>query len=330
MGIAQAREAEFTRLPDLDGQGRRRARLRHGVLRRLAAEARRARVVGVDVTPAQLDTARRMNAEFGLGLELLQANAEETGLPGDSFDLAVSEYGASIWCDPAKWIPEAARLLRAGGHLVFLRNSTLAILCSTATAGRRRRCNGRSAACTGSSGPSPSDEIEFQLGHGDWIRAPPRERIRDRGARRAVRARRRGRPRLLPLERRVVEEVAVRGDLARPPAAAADPRLDLAAAARDPRSAAASPSRSVAPRLRGGAGDDPVEHAAGKARSVDGERAARARRRHRRRLRRRGSRQAARTRRTPSGCSSCSRAGRTRSCRASACALLRGRSSAAR
>src|SRR5207253_39114 len=90
------------------------------------------RVVGVDVTPAQLDTARRMDAEFELGLELVEANAEETGLPSGSFDLVLSEYGASIWCDPAKWVPEAARLLRPGGHLVFLRNSTLAVLCATA------------------------------------------------------------------------------------------------------------------------------------------------------------------------------------------------------
>ena len=87
------------------------------------------RVVGVDVTPAQLETARQMNEQHGLGLELVEANAEETGLPGESFDLAFSEYGASIWCDPAKWIPEAARLLRDGGELVFMRGSTLQLLC---------------------------------------------------------------------------------------------------------------------------------------------------------------------------------------------------------
>ena len=46
-----------------------------------------------------------------------------------SFDLVISEYGASIWCDPYKWIPEAARLLRSGGELVFLRNSTLSMVC---------------------------------------------------------------------------------------------------------------------------------------------------------------------------------------------------------
>ena len=73
------------------------------------------RVVGVDLTPAQLDTARRMDEEFGLGLELVEANAEDVPLPDESFDLVLSEYGASIWCDPKLWIREAARLLRPEG-----------------------------------------------------------------------------------------------------------------------------------------------------------------------------------------------------------------------
>ncbi len=49
--------------------------------------------------------------------------------PDASFDIAISEYGASIWCDPYAWIPEAARLLRPGGELVFLFNSIFTILC---------------------------------------------------------------------------------------------------------------------------------------------------------------------------------------------------------
>jgi SAM-dependent methyltransferase len=94
-------------------------------LKRLGAR----RVVGVDITPAQLETARRLDREFGLGLELIEANAEQVPLDAGQFDLAISEYGASIWCDPTLWIPEAARLLHAGGELVFLRNSTLSMLC---------------------------------------------------------------------------------------------------------------------------------------------------------------------------------------------------------
>src|SRR5919199_828541 len=90
---------------------------------------RGARVVGVEPTPAQLATARRMQEETGIQFPLLEAAAEAVPLPDASFDLVHSEYGASIWADPYKWIPEAARLLRARGRLVFLRNSTLVVLC---------------------------------------------------------------------------------------------------------------------------------------------------------------------------------------------------------
>ena len=92
-----------------------------------------ARVVGVDITPAQLDTARAMNEEFGLGLEFLKANAEEVPLPDASFDIAFSEYGASLWCDPKRWIPEAARLLRKRGDLIFMRSTDLEMVCSSET-----------------------------------------------------------------------------------------------------------------------------------------------------------------------------------------------------
>jgi SAM-dependent methyltransferase len=36
-----------------------------------------------------------------------------------------SEYGAAIWCDPNVWIPQAHRLLRPGGRLIFLCNGVL-------------------------------------------------------------------------------------------------------------------------------------------------------------------------------------------------------------
>jgi SAM-dependent methyltransferase len=90
---------------------------------------RGARPVGIDNSEAQLATAKALQAEHGIEFPLLHANAEQVPYPDASFDLAISEYGASIWCDPYLWIPEAARLLRPDGRLIFLVNGVLMMLC---------------------------------------------------------------------------------------------------------------------------------------------------------------------------------------------------------
>ena len=127
---------------------------------------RGARVVGLDVTPAQLATARRMQAETGLSFELVEASAEAVPLADASFDLVLSEYGASIWCEPAAWVPEAARLLRSGGRLVFLCNSTLVILCAP-DEGRVEERLARPQ--FGMRRFEWDGGVEFHLAHGDWI-----------------------------------------------------------------------------------------------------------------------------------------------------------------
>ena len=129
---------------------------------------RGARVVGVDPTPAQLETARRLMRESGLEFPLIEAGGEDVPLPDASFDLVHSEYGASIWADPYRWIPEAARLLRPGGKLVFLRNSTLSILCSPddgPVGERLLRSQFGMHRFTW-----PEGGVEFHLAHGEWIR----------------------------------------------------------------------------------------------------------------------------------------------------------------
>ena len=130
------------------------------------------RVVGVDVTPAQLATARRVDGELGLGIEFIEANAEAVPLPDAQFDVVFSEYGASIWCDPALWIPEAARLLRPGGELVFLRNSTVATLCIPDEGGIQEclQYSQRDIYRIAWSTSDGQSGIEFQAPHGDLIR----------------------------------------------------------------------------------------------------------------------------------------------------------------
>ena len=170
-GILDAPETEVKILPDVDGKDV--VELGCGTAYVSSWLARRgARPVGVDLTAEQLDTARRMQAEHGLEFPLVHASAENVPLPDASFDLAVSEYGASIWCDPDLWVAEAARLLRPGGELVFLVNGTLLMLTSpdvepVEPAGVEllrpyfgmRRFEWEF-----------DDAIDFHLGYGDWIR----------------------------------------------------------------------------------------------------------------------------------------------------------------
>jgi SAM-dependent methyltransferase len=131
---------------------------------------RGARVTGVDITPAQLETARRMTEETGISMELIEASAEEVPLPDDSFDLALSEYGASIWCDPYKWVPEAARLLRPGGELVFLCNSVLSILCAPDEGKVGETLLRPQFGMHRMEFPGEDEGVEFHLGHGDMVR----------------------------------------------------------------------------------------------------------------------------------------------------------------
>ncbi|MFL5822184.1 MAG: class I SAM-dependent methyltransferase [Solirubrobacteraceae bacterium] len=128
-GIWAIPESQVSLLPD-DVAGLDAIELGCGTGYVSAWLARRgARPVGIDNSQAQLATARELQRTFSLEFPLLHGNAEEVPYPDQSFDLAISEYGASIWCDPYRWIPEAARLLRPGGRLIFLANSALVVLC---------------------------------------------------------------------------------------------------------------------------------------------------------------------------------------------------------
>ena len=72
---------------------------------------RGARVVGIDNSEAQLGTARRLQRQYGLDFPLMHCDAEAVAYPDASFDFAISEYGACLWADPQRWVPEATRLL---------------------------------------------------------------------------------------------------------------------------------------------------------------------------------------------------------------------------
>jgi SAM-dependent methyltransferase len=114
---------------------------------------RGARPVGVDISARQLAIAQRLQGEFGVPFPLVQADAERMPLGAGCADLVISEYGASVWCDPYRWIPQAARLLRPGGRLVFMAPSTLARMCMAEqgqpATGWCVTCSGCTASCGG-------------------------------------------------------------------------------------------------------------------------------------------------------------------------------------
>jgi SAM-dependent methyltransferase len=130
-----------------------------------------ARPAGLDTSAAQLATARALQDRHALRFPLLHASAERTPFADASFDLAISEYGASIWCDPYAWIPEAARLLRPGGQLIFLVNSVLLMLTVPDTDGLPATDRLLRPYFGMHRFEWPDDEsVEFHLGHGDMIR----------------------------------------------------------------------------------------------------------------------------------------------------------------
>src|SRR5690554_4221118 len=119
-GIWAVPESELKMLPE-DMTGMRAVELGCGTAYVSAWMARRgAQVSAIDNSEKQLSTARRLAAQRGIELDLHHGNAESTPYASESFDFAISEYGAAIWCDPAVWIPEAYRILKPGGRLVFL------------------------------------------------------------------------------------------------------------------------------------------------------------------------------------------------------------------
>jgi SAM-dependent methyltransferase len=133
---------------------------------------RGARVTGIDNSPKQLATARRLQDQHDLHFPLVLGNAEAVPLPDASFDVAISEYGASTWADPYRWIPEAARLLRPGGELIFLVNGTLQMLTIPDREADGPPTDRLLRPYFGMHRFEWPDEdgVEFHLGYGDWIR----------------------------------------------------------------------------------------------------------------------------------------------------------------
>jgi SAM-dependent methyltransferase len=168
-GIWGIPETDVGVLPDVDGLDVVELGCGTGYVSAWLAR-RGARPIGLDPTTNQLATASRLQREFELAFPLLRAAAEAVPLRDGCCDLIVSEYGAAIWSDPYRWIPEAARLLRPGGELLFLGNTALLMLCVPDTEGLAEAALRRPYFGMHRFEWDDDHSVEFHLGYGDWIR----------------------------------------------------------------------------------------------------------------------------------------------------------------
>jgi SAM-dependent methyltransferase len=75
--------------------------------------------VGLDVSASQLRHARARSQKAGVLVPLVLASATMLPFRDACFDLVCCDHGATSFCDPQLLVPEAARVLRPGGRLVF-------------------------------------------------------------------------------------------------------------------------------------------------------------------------------------------------------------------
>jgi Methylase involved in ubiquinone/menaquinone biosynthesis len=133
---------------------------------------RGARVVGLDFSANQLREGVVNMGESGVVFPLVRASAEELPFADRSFDLVFCDHGATSFTDPRVTIPEAARVLRSGGLLVFDIATPFIWTAwgdddepASRTLRRPYFEMGRSEIVDGD-----GVSVEWQLTYGDWIR----------------------------------------------------------------------------------------------------------------------------------------------------------------
>lgn len=123
-----------------------------------------ARVVGLDVSAAQLHHARRTSS----ALPLMLATAESVPLKRESFDIVFCDHGAMTFARPEKTVAEVARVLRPGGTFAFCMSTPLRDVCWDTDAGAVTPQ--LATEYFNLSAIDDGETISYQLPYGAWIR----------------------------------------------------------------------------------------------------------------------------------------------------------------
>lgn len=123
-------------------------------------------VIGLDLSEEQLATARSLTS--GL-VPLVQGAAEAPPFRDGSFDVVFCDHGGMTWADPYLTVPEAARLLRPGGRLVFNASTPWVTICwDEAASGPTERLR---LDYFGIHADADDDgSTSYTLPYGEWIR----------------------------------------------------------------------------------------------------------------------------------------------------------------
>ena len=135
----------------------------------IALAADGARVVGLDQSSGQLGHARTRMRAAGVAVALVSAAGEHVPFAAATFDVVFCDHGAMSFCDPARSVPEVARLLRPGGRLAFAHCTPLWYL--TYDEQRDRQTRRLQRPYFGMRRLAFGDgTVDFQIPHGEWIR----------------------------------------------------------------------------------------------------------------------------------------------------------------
>jgi SAM-dependent methyltransferase len=134
----------------------------------IGLQLRGARMVALDASARQLEHARRLMRDAGVEFPLVHASAEAVPLADKSFDLVFCDHGAMSFCDPYRTIPEAARLLRAGGRFIF--NMATPFVDLTYSDAEKRSTTTLQLDYFGLHRVEDEQMVSFNLQYGEWIR----------------------------------------------------------------------------------------------------------------------------------------------------------------
>lgn len=86
----------------------------------IPAARRGAQVVATDISPVMIDRLAVRAREEGLAIDARVMDGHALDLDDDTFDLAVSQHGVSVFGDMARGLREMARVTRPGGRVLVV------------------------------------------------------------------------------------------------------------------------------------------------------------------------------------------------------------------